>query len=171
MVFNSCNKNYTFDIYINGQRIKQANHVKFLGVYIDSNLSWENHILHVCNQVSKGVGILCRLKHISPRLILRKIYLTLILPHLSYCCIVWSGTTNRHLNKLIVLQKRALRHIYSAGPRDQTNKLFKSLNLLKLSDIIRLSISIFTYRFFCKRFAIFFLRFLREKLFIPLIQH
>ena len=88
IVFNSCNRNYAFDIRVDGQVIKQASHVKFLGVYIDSNLSWENHISHVCNQVSKGVGILCRLKHILPRLILRQIYLTLILPHLSYCCIV-----------------------------------------------------------------------------------
>ncbi|KAJ8033558.1 Fibrinogen-like protein A [Holothuria leucospilota] len=57
-----------------------------------------------------------------------------------------SGTTIRHLNKLIVLQKRGLRHICSASPRDHTNDLFKSLNLLlKLSDLIRLSIVLIVY--------------------------
>ena len=133
MVFNSSNKNYTFDIHIDGQRIQQVDHVKLLGVYIDSNLSWKNHILHVCNQASKGVGILCRLKHILPRSVLRQIYLSLILPHFAYCCTAWSGTTINHLNKLIVLQKRALRQICSAGPRDHTSDLFSQRIYLVIS--------------------------------------
>lgn len=34
-VFNSCNRNYTFNIHVESQQTKQDDHSKFLGVYIE----------------------------------------------------------------------------------------------------------------------------------------
>lgn len=124
MVFNKPpGYKHGFNIVINNVNLQTASSVKFLGVFIDSKLTWHDHISHLCSQVAKSVGIIGRLKYIPPKNVLRAIYLTLVYPRLSYCSLAWSGTSNTSLNKLTVLQKRAigLRHISSAAPRDHTN--------------------------------------------------
>ena len=144
MVFND--KNPNFNISMDGGCISRVDSMNFLGVFIDSHLSWSDHISHVKNQVSKGVGVLSKLKHILPRKVPRTIYVSLIFPHLSYCSIIWSGTSNSRLKPLSTLQNRAIRNITSALPRTNTTPMFASLNLLKLKDIITSKIATFTYQ-------------------------
>ena len=43
---------------------KRENSVKFLGVIIDENLTWKNHIEVVENKISKNIGVLYRASHL-----------------------------------------------------------------------------------------------------------
>lgn len=63
-----------------------------------------------------------------------------------YCSIVWSGTRESNLNQLILLQKKAVRHISNAEPRNHTSPLYKDLHLLKLKDLFHVNIAIFAYK-------------------------
>ena len=148
IVFNkdALNMGHEFKISIDGNCLQRVENVKFLGIHIDSKLSWNEHVYNISSQIAKVVGILGRLKYIVPRNSLRSIYLALIYPHLSYCSIAWSSTSRSLFNKLNVLQKRAIRHITCSKPRDHTSSMFKSLNLLKLTDIFKTNIATFTYR-------------------------
>ena len=146
VVFGPLSKNWDVTIHLNSIKIDKVNTSKFLGVYIDSNLSWSDHINSISNKISRGVGILSKLKHFIPRTTLRSLYQTLILPHLSYCCSVWSSATKTLLNKLVILQKRAIRHITNAYYLDSTSNLFLSLNLLKLPDLININLATIAYR-------------------------
>ena len=49
-------------------------HVKYLGVLLDSNLSWKFHINNVALKVSRTVGVAARLRHFVPRPTLLNIY-------------------------------------------------------------------------------------------------
>ncbi|KAJ8031244.1 hypothetical protein HOLleu_27915 [Holothuria leucospilota] len=109
-------------------------------------LSWNEHVCNILSKIAKIVSILGRLKYIVPRNALRSIYLALIYPHLNYCSIAWSSTSRSLFDKLNVLQKRAIRHTTCAKPRDHTSVCFKSLNLLKCTDIFNTNIATFTYR-------------------------
>ena len=60
------------------------------------------------------IGILARLRHFVPTETLLMIYRSLILPYLSYGRCVWGLVAKSYINKLLVLQKRALRLIYFA---------------------------------------------------------
>ncbi|KAJ8019368.1 hypothetical protein HOLleu_42077 [Holothuria leucospilota] len=111
MVFNKGRNNYNFNISMNNKPLLNVHCTKFLGVYIDDKLSWKDHVQYVSVQISRGVGILSKLKFTLPQRALRLIYLSLVLPHLSYCCSIWSGTTKSILNKHFILQKRAVRPI------------------------------------------------------------
>lgn len=53
--------------------------------------------------------------------------------------LVWHAKTNLH--PLIILQKKAMRHISRVAPREHTNQLFKNLNLLKVTDILRVNLA------------------------------
>ena len=64
-------------------------HVKYLGVLLDSNLSWKFHINNVALKVSITVGVVAHLKQFVPRTTLLNIYQPLILPHLTYGLVAW----------------------------------------------------------------------------------
>ena len=42
----------------NNIQIKRKDSVKFLGVIIDENLSWKNHIEVIENKISENIGVL-----------------------------------------------------------------------------------------------------------------
>ena len=68
------------------------------------------------------------------------LYFSLIYPHLYYCCIVWAGACATAINKLEVLQNRAVRLITRSPFRSSACPLFKQLHLLKIVDIRKLQI-------------------------------
>ena len=76
------------------------------------------------------------------------LYNTLILPHISYCTIVWGHCSQTLKNTLFVLQKRALRIITNSHPRTPSKALFMKYNILPIHDIYKLQIASFMYLFF-----------------------
>jgi len=57
--------------------------VKYLGIMIDPDLSWKNHIDFICHKISKSIGIIAKLRHYIPRHLLLSIYHTLITSYLT----------------------------------------------------------------------------------------
>ena len=50
------------DIKINNVCIERVRVTKFLGILIDSQLNWKQHIAYTCNKLSKCIGILSKAK-------------------------------------------------------------------------------------------------------------
>ena len=98
-------------INVNNTEIKRVKSTKFLGIIIDEGLTWKEHINHISLKISKSIGVLNNLKLILPLKILVDLYNAMILPHLSYCNIVWGNCATYLLQKLFLLQKRAIRAI------------------------------------------------------------
>ena len=93
MVFTKRNIEYNFEIKIGNEYIERVSSLKFLGVTIDSALSWHEHIGVICNTVSKSIGVINRLKFF-PQSILKLLYNAIILPHLNYCNIAWANSND-----------------------------------------------------------------------------
>ena len=91
------------------ESIKVASSDKYLGVFIDDKLSFQEHTKHLEKKVSRSVEILSKLKNYLPTHTLFKLYYTLVHPHLLYGLIVWRNTYPTYLSKLITLQNKALR--------------------------------------------------------------
>ena len=82
---------------------------------LDSDLLWKNHIDFICHKMSKSIGIIAKLRHYIPRQLLLSIYHTLVTPYLTYGISAWGYCAKTHLNRLLILQKRALRLIFFSG--------------------------------------------------------
>ena len=109
MIFKSRNLNFDHNLINNNNiEIKRVNNVKFLGVVIDENLTWKEHINCISLKISRLIGILNSLKYILPLRILVNLNNSMILSHLTYCNIVWGNCASYLLQKLILLQKRAI---------------------------------------------------------------
>ena len=72
--------------------------MKYLGVWINVDLSWRDHIEAVRRKCYVGLAKISWLRESLPAVTKRKIYNVLVLPHLSrllLCCVVrvWEGVT------------------------------------------------------------------------------
>ena len=108
-------------------------HVKYLGVLLDSHLSWKYHIDNVALTKSRIIGVIACLSHLVPFTTLLSIYRSLILPYLSYGLAAWGQAAKCHLQKILVLQKRVLRLMYFSEPRAHVVPLFTSSKILPLN--------------------------------------
>ena len=121
-------------LHIQQTEIERVHEFNFLGLTIDDNLSWHAHIQKVSNKLSKTIGILNKLKQQVPMYVLRMLYNALILPHIQYSILCWGYRGNR----IIKLQKRAIRVITRSKYNAHTDPLFKTFNLLKYDDILKI---------------------------------
>ena len=121
--------------------LEQKTFVKYLGILIDNNLSWKYHIDYISSKVSKGIGMIARLRHLVPFATLLNIYRSLIEPYISYGLIAWGQAANIHLNKILILQKRALRLMCFADSKAHSAPLFVHSRILPVTMLYYLLVS------------------------------
>ena len=120
---------------INNILIKRSNQIKFLGIVIDENITWKDHIDIVEKQVSKSIGVLYKAKYVLNQKCLKHIYFAFIHSHINYANVAWAGTNQTKLKKLFNKQKHASRIIYNKDKYTHAKPLMKSLNALNIYQI------------------------------------
>jgi len=116
-----------FDVSVNNDKLELVNKFKYLGVWIDENISWSDHIDAMCKKVSQRLGILKRVRPYINLETSKKLYNALILPLLEFNCVVWSNTTETNLNRVQKLQNRAARIILRCPFRTHVDDMLKVL--------------------------------------------
>ena len=53
---------HDFDVYLNDERLEIVDQYKYLGVIIDSNLRWQEHVDNLCKLISMKLAVLRRIK-------------------------------------------------------------------------------------------------------------
>jgi len=100
------NLNGNPQIVINKTPISLVRQVKYLGLIIDSKLTWKEHVENIILKVSRSLYMLNKLKFILNTKTLLSLYYALIYPYLNYCCMIWGNAAPYHINKLQSKQKR-----------------------------------------------------------------
>jgi len=136
-----------FKIVMDDNKISQVEVTKFLGVLIDRKLTWQQHINSLSLKISKSLCIMSRLRNKLSSNCLLSLYYSLIYSHLNYCIILWGSASKTNLQKLIILQKRAVRIINKSHYLSHTDPIFKKYSLLKLCDIYSYFCIMFVYKY------------------------
>ena len=137
---------------IKDHTIERVESFNFLGLTVDQHMSWQPHIQKISNKISRTLGVMNRLKRFLPTRILKLIYNSLILPHLQFSILNWGFKHER----LMKLQKRAVRIVTCSKYNSHTDPIFKKLNLLKIKDIFIHSLLKFYFKFEQKTLPHFF---------------
>ena len=107
-----------------GKKLYPTESVKYLGVKIDTNLNWQYHVNDLSIKLNRANALLFKLRKYVSLKILRSIYFAIFDSYLSYCCLVWDQSYST-IQRIIILQKMAIR-IINFQPRNfHTNPLFK----------------------------------------------
>ena len=112
VIFHPFNKppKETITLQINKKWIIEVKKIyRYLGVLIYSSLSWKYHIENLTKKISRAIGVMYKIRGLINTDILKTLYYSLIYPDLFYAIQVWGNTFDCHLNKIIVLQKKAIR--------------------------------------------------------------
>ncbi len=145
-------------IKIKDNKIDCVESFNFLGLTIDSQLSWKAHVNIISSKLSRVNGIMLKLKYMFPKCILKKLYSSLVYPHLNYCLLLWGV----RCEKIIKLQKRLIRTIHLALPTAHTEPLLKKMNQLKLSDLYKCNLLKLYYKLYRNMLPAHFDHFLPE---------
>ena len=133
-------------IMIKQDIISRVYSTKFLGVIIDSQLKWNEHIQYIKAKISKGLGIISKVRKVLQKSTLITLYYSFIYPYLTYCIEVWGSAGITLLSSLFRLQKRAIRIITSSSYKAHTHDLFVSLEMLTIEKIYEYCIGMFMYK-------------------------
>ena len=143
--FSLCNKP-KLTVSINNKIIKETQVAKYLGILIDNKLLWKDHINSINLKISKGVGLLAKIRHFVPKAVLRSLYFSFINPHIDYNLLNWGSSSMTSINSVNINIKKAIR-IMCFKKRDEPSlPLFKELNILPLDKTIKLKQAKFMWR-------------------------
>jgi len=142
--------NFNYNIKMNGHKIIPSDYIKYLGIYIDSNLSGKYQCTLLARKLKRANGMLCKARHYVPVKELRSIYYAIFSSHISYGCQIWGQYENKYNKKIFKLQNKAMRLISFLHFRINPNPTYKELKILKLKDLISLQNCLFVHDFFHK---------------------
>ena len=97
------------DIMLYDTPLSQVPTCPYLGVQLDQHLKWDAHIQKLCHKVSQKLAVLCRLRKVLDKNMLRKQYLSCIQPCIDYAVSVWGSCTEHNKDMIARLQRRAAR--------------------------------------------------------------
>ncbi len=134
-------------IYLDGCKLDRVHDAKFLGILIDENLTWKKQVDNICKTCSRNVGVLNKVKSFLPSTTMKQLYSTLILPYLNYGLLLWGNVIHTYMNKVLTIQKRAIRIISNSSYFSSTKPLFIKYSLLNIYEMYQKDVVIFMYKF------------------------
>ena len=99
------------NIKIGSSYLKRVVKTKSLGMIIDGNLRWEEHIYYICPKTKRSIGIISRTKGVISTGSSIQLYRSLVEPYFKYDNTVWGLCNDNLIGKLQLLQNRAVRII------------------------------------------------------------
>ena len=126
--------------------IKPQQHIKVLGVHIDSKLNWDMQVNHVKKKSLNITRNIHRINHTLPIKQRIQLYHTLIEPHFSYADIIWGGCGKLNAQKLQTVQNFAAKSITGHRKRDAATPSLHKLKFLKLEQRRRVHETVFTHK-------------------------
>ena len=137
--------NYDLNIKIDGKKLVPSFFVKYLGIFIDCHLNWQIHTNELSTKLSRAIGMLSKIRHYVKFDTLCMIYHGIFSSLLLYASQIWGQINNQTINKLQILQNKALRILTFKPARTSAGPLFKECKILKLADNIKLQNFLFAY--------------------------
>ena len=99
------------DYSLKGHTLDKEDYTKYLGVELQSSLSWNRHIDQTVKKANSMLGFLRRNLRVNSEQTEATAYCSMVQPLLEYCSTVWSPYTHEYVHKLEMVQRRAARYV------------------------------------------------------------
>ena len=108
--------------------IKEVTNIKFLGLELENNISWKNHVIKILPKLNRVCYAVRAMYPISCMNTLKMIYLAYFHSIISYGIIL--GGKSCECKKVFLAQKKIIRIMTCSRPRTSCKPLFESLGIL-----------------------------------------
>ena len=101
--------NHPHGPFVNDKILDISSNYKYLGLTVDSNLSWNKHVEELCCKLGARVRVPYRLSKILPVECLKSLYFSMVQSVIDYGLTVWGHTSKQNILKVQRFQNRAAR--------------------------------------------------------------
>lgn len=138
----------TLDVYLNNIKLKYTRCVKYLGVWLDSDLTFRKNITETTNSGNFRVRKLASMRSNIDTTTAFTIYKQAILPVLEYCSFLCYSAPSKQVKRLQITQNNGLRYCLYKKKREITNnKLHIRARLQRLDTRRDFKILCIMYRY------------------------
>jgi Reverse transcriptase (RNA-dependent DNA polymerase) len=129
-------------LIVNDNEIEAVKLFKYLGIIIDSNLTFNDHVIYICKKMMMRCNMLLRFKRSISEIVMPLLFNSLVLSLPLYGIEVWGCSNLLSIHKLI---NNFLRSIH---PRSKGNidNLYEKFNILKINEMYQLNVILTTNR-------------------------
>jgi hypothetical protein len=123
-----------------GEPIQWVETARYLGVTLDTQLTWSAHVNQVGEKAAQRLGVLGALLNRRSGLSFRNdvlIYKQLIRPMMDYACPIWRSAARSHFRKLQVLQFKCLRIATNAPWYVSNRQIHEDFGIPFFADHVR----------------------------------
>ena len=128
--------------------INRISHTKYLGLIIDEQLSWKEHILQLRNKLKGLFPIFYDIRNFINLKDAQIIYYAMVLSRINYGLIIYGSADNKLMLPLQTLQNKLVKVLLNRNYRDPTDEIHDQMEILKVSDNYKLEVLTFVHRFF-----------------------
>ena len=135
MVIRITNKKKTtlFNYTLDGVGLKETYSAKYLGVNISRDLSWAKHINQFTMKINNSLKFIKRNIQTNIPKLKASAYKTYVCPLVEYAVPVWDPWQKKYINKIEMIQHRAIRYIFNDYSfTSSVSNMLSKLNLPKL---------------------------------------
>ena len=123
------------DINLGGTKLPKVTTTKFLGMWIDQNLNWNEHLSKLKTKIKRNLTILQICNKYLNTDTKKMMYYAQIYSHLSYGLILWGNKiSNTQLTTMQKLQNKAIKLVDLSQTKIEST--YKTLEILKLNEAI-----------------------------------
>ena len=101
---------------ISGQCVPQTTQVKYLGLTMNEHLDWDLYFSQLKKKLNREIGLLAKIRHLTPKQLLKILYSSLFNSNLIYGCKIWGQGENEEFKKIEKRQEKAIRIIHPPTP-------------------------------------------------------
>ena len=133
---------------VNNTNILMSNNTKYLGVFLDEDLSWKTHINHVTNGLRTLFPVFYNIRKYLSINHVKTLYYTLVYSKIKYGLLTYGSSNSTTLKPLQTIQNQLLKVLTEKPYRFSTNLLHSELKLIKVEDLFKQKILSFVFNYY-----------------------
>lgn len=144
----SSQQNEGFSVFVDGNVVTEQKSITYLGVILQSNLNWSQHIQHTKAKISQAIGFLYKFKNKFSKDTKFLIYNALIQSHLNYLAILYGYKKSTELKLLQRSQNKALKIVANLPVLHPTFSLYHDIfpSVLPIYGLYKLQLLLYVFK-------------------------
>ena len=129
------------------ERIKETESVRFLGVWLDTKLAFNDYHKKICNRLNFALYTMRKVKNFLSFESMKLLYYSFFHSHLEFSSTFLYASSTKNIKKIESLQKQAIRLLIGLPRISHTSEAFWALNILPFNVLCHYNILKFLFQF------------------------
>lgn len=128
--------------------ISVVSSVKYLGLYVDQRLKWDEHIIYLAKKLRKVNYAIYHMKSFIRADQLKRVYMSWFESTVRYGIMHFGGTYTSILKPVVMCQRHSLRIIYNIKYNERLTYIFEEHDILNVIQLYKYALIMYVSKYF-----------------------